>query len=124
MTLQMPHPLRYDLQIRSSVTLIIHNAWRLDFNLAISSFEDSIRASRNLIDLGLDSPHRQNLRFVLTSSVASAQSWDNAKGPFPEEVQLDPVPAVGAGCGEGKYATERVSHHPTTIQIIHTDMPW
>jgi nucleoside-diphosphate-sugar epimerase len=92
------------------VTLIIHNAWRLDFNLAISSFEDSIRASRNLIDLCLDSPQNQNLRFLFTSSVGSAQSWDNLKGPFPEEVQLDPSAAVGAGYGEGKYTTERVSH--------------
>lgn len=25
--------------IRDSITVIIHNAWRLDFNLALSSFE-------------------------------------------------------------------------------------
>lgn len=89
--------------------LIIHNAWRLDFNLAISSFEDSIRASRNLIDLALDSPQKHNLRFLFTSSIASAQGWDNLKGPFPEEVQFDPSVAVGTGYGEAKYAAERVS---------------
>ncbi|KAG9310664.1 hypothetical protein JVU11DRAFT_9252 [Chiua virens] len=56
----------------------------------ISSFEDSIRASRNLVNLGLASPWNQNLRFLFTSSIGSTQGWDNSKGPLPEEVQLDP----------------------------------
>ncbi|KAF8129526.1 acetyl-CoA synthetase-like protein [Boletus edulis] len=108
-------------EIRNSVTVIIHNAWRLDFNLAISSFEDSIRASRNLIDLCLDSPQKRNIRFLFTSSIGSAQGWDNLKGPFPEEVQLDPSVAVGAGYGEGKYTTERMivksGIHATSLRI-------
>ncbi|KAI9573098.1 putative non-ribosomal peptide synthetase [Boletus coccyginus] len=82
--------------IRNSLTLIIHNAWHLDFNLGISSFEDSIRASRNLIDLGLDSPQKKNLRFLSTSSTGSARGWDNSKCPFPKEAQLDLAVAVGA----------------------------
>ncbi|KAH0828782.1 acetyl-CoA synthetase-like protein [Lanmaoa asiatica] len=98
-----------------------YEEWRLDFNLAISSFEDSIRASRNLIDLGLDSPQKQNLRFLFTSSIGSAQSWDNMKGPFPEEVQFDASVAVGAGYGEGKYTTERIivksGLHATSFRI-------
>jgi thioester reductase-like protein len=59
---------------------------------------------------------------LFTSSVASAQSWDNLKGPFPEEVQLDPSVGVGAGYGEGKYTTERVSHDAITDQEIGTDV--
>ncbi|KAF8129536.1 hypothetical protein EV363DRAFT_1584581 [Boletus edulis] len=62
-----------------------------------------------------------NLRFQFTSSVGSAQGWDNLKGPVPEEVQLDPSVAVGAGYGEGKYATERVIVrsviHATSLRI-------
>ena len=102
--------------------MIVHNAWRLDFNLTISSFEDSIRASRNLVDLGLASSHSQNLRFLFTSSIGSAQSWDNSNGPFPEEVQLDSSVAVGGGYGEAKYATERVSHILIMNHMIDTDM--
>ncbi|KAF8121589.1 acetyl-CoA synthetase-like protein [Boletus edulis] len=114
-------PTQYEEVIRNSVTLLIHNAWRLDFNMAISSFDDSIRASRNLVDLCLDSPQRQNVRFLFASSVGSAQGWDYLKGPFPEEVQLDPCIAVGAGYGEGKYATERIivrsGIHATSLRI-------
>ncbi|KIJ09827.1 hypothetical protein PAXINDRAFT_17112 [Paxillus involutus ATCC 200175] len=110
----------YD-EIRNSVTTIIHNAWRLDFNLSLASFESNIKATRNLVDLGLDSPHRNSLRFVFTSSVGSAQSWDRENGLFPEEVQLDPSPAVGSGYGESKYVSERIivksGLHATSLRI-------
>ncbi|KAF8546381.1 hypothetical protein OG21DRAFT_1491283 [Imleria badia] len=96
------------MEIRNSVILIIHNAWRLDFNLSLSSFEDSIRASWNLIYLGLSSPQNQNLRFPFPSLIGSVQGWDNLKGPSLEEVQLNPFVTVGAGYGKGKYTTERM----------------
>jgi len=90
------------------VTIIIHNAWRLDFNLSLVSFELNIKATRNLVDLALDAEHRSTLRFVFTSTIGTAQSWDHTKGAFPEELQLDPSTAVGTGYGESKYVCERV----------------
>ncbi|KAG2133342.1 putative aminoadipate reductase [Suillus clintonianus] len=95
-------------KIRTSVTIIIHNAWRLDFNLALSSFEPNVRGTRNLIDLALSSPYHPKPRFLFTSSISTAQSWDKAKGPFPEEVQYDAGIAEGLGYGASKYVCERV----------------
>ncbi|KAG2140138.1 putative aminoadipate reductase [Suillus clintonianus] len=95
-------------KICTSVTIIIHNAWRLDFNLALSSFEPHVRGTRNLIDLALSSPRHPKPRFMFTSSISSAQSWDRAKGPFPEEVQYDAGVAAGPGYGASKYISERV----------------
>ncbi|KAG9308782.1 hypothetical protein JVU11DRAFT_11575 [Chiua virens] len=109
-------------QIKSVVTLITHNTWRLDFNLAIASFEDNIRASQNLLKLGLDSPQSQNLRFLFTSSIGSAHAWDNSKGRFSEEIQLDSSFAIGSGYGEAKYAAERVSHDLDTMSSVGTEM--
>lgn len=105
----IPRPFVY-AQLRESTTVIIHNAWRVDFNLALSSFESNIRGTRNLIDFALSASHASSLRFLFTSSISSAQSWDRTKGPYPEEVQLDAQYAVGAGYGEGKYVVERVSY--------------
>ena len=90
------------------MTLIIHNAWKLDFNLSLSSFESNIRATRNLIDFALAGPYSSTIRFLFTSSVASAQSWNQEKGLYPEEVVTDAGVAVGGGYGEGKYVAERV----------------
>ncbi|KIJ58231.1 hypothetical protein HYDPIDRAFT_34379 [Hydnomerulius pinastri MD-312] len=108
-------------EIRDSVTIIIHNAWRLDFNLSLASFEPNVKSTRHLVDLGLDSLHKHTLRFIFTSSVGTAQSWDHAQGPYPEEVQLDPSVAVGGGYGESKYVCERIlaksGLHATSLRI-------
>ncbi|KAG6906942.1 putative NRPS-like protein biosynthetic cluster [Tephrocybe rancida] len=97
----------YD-EIRNSVSVIIHNAWRLDFNLSLSSFEPNVRGTRKLIDFARSGPHPESVRFLFTSSVASAQSWGQPDVPFPEEVLTDAGVAVGGGYGEGKYVSERL----------------
>ncbi|KAJ7146581.1 hypothetical protein C8R44DRAFT_757824, partial [Mycena epipterygia] len=93
--------------LRDTVTVIIHNAWKLDFNLNLASFEPHVKGTRNLINLAR---HARNagVRFLFTSSVASAQGWDQSLGPFPEELQLDAGVAVGNGYGESKYVSERL----------------
>lgn len=102
-------------QIRNSATIIIHNAWRLDFNLSLASFESNIKATRNLINLAFKSRHGRSLRFVFTSTVGTGQSWDHIQGPFPEEVQSDPSFAIGTGYAESKYVCERVGSVITCV---------
>ncbi|KZP21530.1 hypothetical protein FIBSPDRAFT_1044071 [Athelia psychrophila] len=108
-------------ELCSSVNVIIHNAWRLDFNLSLVSFEPNVRGTRNLIDLALHSQHASALRFLFTSTIASSQGWDGAKGAFPEEVQYDASTAVGGGYGEAKYVCERLlaksGLHATSFRI-------
>jgi len=105
-------------KIRDSVTVIVHNAWRLDFNLALSSFEPNVRGTRHLIDLARASNQAGKPRFLFTSSVSSAQGWDKSRGAFPEEVQFDAGVAVGPGYGASKYVSERVR----TCVIIDYDL--
>ncbi|KAJ7615673.1 putative aminoadipate reductase [Mycena polygramma] len=95
-------------QLRDTVGVIIHNAWTLDFNKSLSSFEPQVKGTRNLIDLALRSPNVSGVRFLFTSSIGSAQGWDQRLGPFPEELQLDANVAVGNGYGESKYIVERI----------------
>ncbi|KAJ7613299.1 acetyl-CoA synthetase-like protein [Mycena polygramma] len=94
--------------LRDTVTVVIHNAWSLDFNKSLSSFEPHVKGTRNLIDLALQSPHKSGVRFLFTSSIGSAQGWDRERGPFPEEVQFDASVAVSNGYGESKYVSERI----------------
>ncbi|KAL4077414.1 putative aminoadipate reductase [Scleroderma citrinum] len=106
------HQLGLDQQIyeemRDSVTVVIHNAWRLDFNLSLTTFEPHVRGTRNLIDLALASKRATKPRFMFISSIASAQSWDMNKGPVPEVVFSDASQAVGGGYGSSKYVSERI----------------
>jgi nucleoside-diphosphate-sugar epimerase len=98
----------YSPQLRDTLTVIIHNAWTLDFNKALSSFELHVKGTRNLIDLARQSPNSSGVRFLFTSSIASAQSWVQTLGPLPKELQYDASVALGNGYGESKYVSERV----------------
>ncbi|KAL1690000.1 hypothetical protein GGG16DRAFT_103376 [Schizophyllum commune] len=97
-------------EMLQSVSVIIHVAWRLDFNLGVNAFESSIRSTRALVDFACQTQHRGTLRFLFTSSIASAASWDAANHrPVPEELIDDPSVCVqGGGYGQGKYVAERV----------------
>ncbi|KAJ7052219.1 putative aminoadipate reductase [Mycena amicta] len=91
-------------KLKSSVTVVIHNAWVLDFNKSLSTFEPLVRGTRNLIDLA----RLSRAQFLFASSIGSAQSWERSKGAFPEELQLDAGVAIGNGYGESKYVSERI----------------
>ncbi|TFK59329.1 putative aminoadipate reductase [Pluteus cervinus] len=95
-------------EVRDSVDVIIHNAWKLDFNQGLSSFEPNVRGVRHLIDLAKSSPRSSHIRFVFTSSIASTLGWDKSKGSFPEEHVEDVTVAMGGGYGAGKYVSERI----------------
>ncbi|KAF8955032.1 acetyl-CoA synthetase-like protein [Flammula alnicola] len=95
-------------ELLNNITVIIHTAWRLDFNLSLASFEPNVRGTRNLVDLARASSYGSSVKFMFTSSVASGISWDRSRGPYPEEVLLDAQYSVGTGYGESKYVTERI----------------
>ncbi|CAA7263094.1 unnamed protein product [Cyclocybe aegerita] len=95
-------------EVQAAVNLIIHVAWRVDFNLGLTSFESNIKGTRNLVDLARSSHHGANTRFIFISSVAIAQGWDKAKGSYPEEIVSDESFALGTGYGESKYVAEKM----------------
>ncbi|EJT98656.1 acetyl-CoA synthetase-like protein [Dacryopinax primogenitus] len=95
----------YD-EMLASVTCIIHNAWRLDFNMGVQSFESHIRGSRNLIDFALKSQRAERPQFLFTSSIGTVANW-KLPGAVPEE-PLDAEVALGTGYGESKWVVDRI----------------
>ncbi|KAI0050783.1 acetyl-CoA synthetase-like protein [Auriscalpium vulgare] len=93
-------------QLCDSVTGIIHNAWRVDFNVSLSSFEPLITGTRNLIDLSLASSYARPVPILFTGSIAVASQ--GKLNPVVEDALLDPAVAVGAGYGESKWVAETV----------------
>lgn len=61
-------------QIHEQVTTIIHNAYRVDFNLSLTSFEPQLVILRNLINLALSSARATLPSVVFTSSVGVLRS--------------------------------------------------
>lgn len=78
--------------ITKEVDVIIYNAWRLDFGLAIHSFEPFLRAARDLIDLSMES--QRSPRIVFVSSVSSVESLVTTGATVPEAIVEDPLAAM------------------------------
>ncbi|KAG8686616.1 hypothetical protein FRC09_014024 [Ceratobasidium sp. 395] len=95
-------------EIRSTATIIIHNAWQVNFNFTLEQFEPSIKGVRNLIDLAFGSTAPTGLpRFVFTSSFSAAGF--GKPGHYLMEEYLTPEDAATAiGYGQSKFVTEKL----------------
>ncbi|CAL1703594.1 unnamed protein product [Somion occarium] len=95
-------------EIKCSATHIIHNAWKVDFNLSLSSFESYIANTRKFVDLSTQ--FTKNVRFLFTSSIAVATGWDVSKGAVPEDVldHQEVLSKIGRGYESSKYVVEHI----------------
>ncbi|THU99130.1 acetyl-CoA synthetase-like protein [Dendrothele bispora CBS 962.96] len=95
--------------IQTEVTLIVHNAWRVDFNVSLPSLEPHLQGTRNLVDLAL-SRHGPVPRIIFISSIAVFTiDWKNGK-VGPEDYLADAQSATGTGYGESKWCAETILH--------------
>ncbi|KAF8521638.1 hypothetical protein BU17DRAFT_87898 [Hysterangium stoloniferum] len=107
-------------QIRDSVTTIIHNAWRVDFNLSLASFLPAVRGVRYMIDLALSSPLPTPPRLLFTSSIGNIISWCNIP-PAVEDAITDLSIITPSGYSESKWVSERIlftARQQTTLRPV------
>ena len=90
--------------IVDSVTLVIHAAWPVDFNLNLASFNSSLTSVSSLASLTASARHRPSLIFI--SSIASV--LNHSQSPIPEAIVTSPSAPDRTGYGESKYIAERL----------------
>ncbi|KAL2696913.1 hypothetical protein AAEP93_002208 [Penicillium crustosum] len=108
-----------------SVDTIIHNAWKVDFNHSVDSFEGThIQGVRRFIDFSLSGRSNAHLHFI--SSVSTVGSWTPEMGASIPEVPMEDIAVVlPQGYGESKYIAERIcleasrrSNVPTSVYRV------
>ena len=93
--------------IHDTVTLVIHNAWALNFNWQLNTFEGvHIKGLRNIIDFALTSPRPIPPRVAFISSISSTGAYTT--GPVPEEPIDDPAVCIHQGYARSKFVGERI----------------
>lgn len=92
--------------IRTNADAIIHNAWNVDFNQHLTSFETHIAGVRHLAELAARSQRRARLIFV--SSIASVMNWDTSLGEVPEKVHTDYSVVGNSGYSQSKHTAEQI----------------
>ncbi|GME26036.1 Ochratoxin a non-ribosomal peptide synthetase [Neofusicoccum parvum] len=98
--------------LASQTTAFIHNAWAVDFNHTLPSYEPThISGVRRVVDFSLHSAHRAHVHFI--SSVASVGAWPalspaHAGRPVPELFFASDAVPLPQGYGESKHVSGRV----------------
>jgi thioester reductase-like protein len=86
------------------VNLVIHNAWSVNFNMGVSSFEDHIKGERHLLDFSFKS----KARFFFVSSVSAAVRSGSV---IPEAHLKHLTDAQQMGYARSKLVAERLCLH-------------
>lgn len=97
-------------KLTRTTDILIHNAWKVDFNHSLESFERvHIQGVRHLIDWSINSNRQPHIIFV--SSISSVGNWFAVHGnsePVPE-VSIESLDvAQDMGYGESKNVAERI----------------
>ncbi|CZR62914.1 related to nonribosomal peptide synthetase MxcG (component of the myxochelin iron transport regulon) [Phialocephala subalpina] len=98
---------KYEELLREAA-VIIHSAWKVNFNLTLESFDSQIKGVRNFLDFGANSAKRAPVIFI--SSISTALKWLN-KHPseaVPEEIIQDFDAPEHLGYGESKFVSEHL----------------
>ncbi|KZV69420.1 acetyl-CoA synthetase-like protein [Peniophora sp. CONT] len=92
-------------KIKSHVTTIIHNAWRVDFNLELSSFEPLIAGVRRLIELAAGASVIGGARILFVSSISVLFGTGSDREAL-EKPLTDARVSQGMGYAESKWVAE------------------
>ncbi|OJJ56735.1 hypothetical protein ASPSYDRAFT_1182446 [Aspergillus sydowii CBS 593.65] len=118
--LGLPHVIYTELL--GEVNVVIHNAWKVDFNQSLASFHPMIKSVRSLVNFSSEAKYCPHLFFV--SSISSIGAWDPSMGhpSAPEGPVHNPDAALKQGYAESKHIAERLCYTasdkvdiPTTI---------
>ncbi|KAI7262294.1 acetyl-CoA synthetase-like protein [Hortaea werneckii] len=93
--------------LQSRATHVIHNAWPVDFNMSLSTFEPQLEGCLRLIELACTAPVKPEIMFL--SSVGAANNWCSISStPVPEEPLQDFNAAESMGYGQSKLLAEQI----------------
>lgn len=106
-------------ELKESVDMVIHNAWKVNFNHKVEAFEQThIEGVRRLVDFSLESANKAHIHFI--SSISTIGAWGPQHGQSIPEIPLEDLDVVlRQGYGESKYVAERIC----AIASAHSGVP-
>ncbi|KAM3498789.1 hypothetical protein MY10362_007905 [Beauveria mimosiformis] len=92
------------VRLQESVDVIIHNAWPVNFNISVQSFEGHIRGVRHLIDFVQNTAVKASITFI--SSIGTVDKWSDASAV--PETNLTDLNLAAMGYGQSKQVSSIV----------------
>jgi thioester reductase-like protein len=103
--------------LQTTATVIIHNAWNVNFNLALPSFKPDLQGTVNLINFTTTAPKSPHLFFI--SSISSVMNHLTESKLTPEAVVTTSQPAPN-GYANSKYLAEQLLDNAARTHSIRT----
>ncbi|KAL6704711.1 hypothetical protein ACN47E_007993 [Coniothyrium glycines] len=101
---------RFD-ELLSKLTLVVHSAWAVNFNIAVESFEDQhIKAVQGFLNMCQTTTHGSPARFFFCSSVSSAAATPRP-GKVPETQVQNIAHVQSTGYARSKFVAEHIVHN-------------
>ncbi|KAL3466482.1 hypothetical protein BJX64DRAFT_284420 [Aspergillus heterothallicus] len=112
--------------LRVTATHVFHNAWKVDFNLPLQSFEPQLEGVANLIRLCAHASRSPTIVFLSSVSAAmnfastsasttspkdTAETTQASRAPITEKILPDLTAPAAAGYAESKHISERLLAH-------------
>ncbi|KAJ5717801.1 NRPS-like enzyme [Penicillium malachiteum] len=103
-------------RLQEQATLVIHNAWPVNFNLSLASFKPNLTGVVNLINFSSQAIRSPRLLFV--SSISSTLGHQTESGLIPETVITTTTPAPN-GYANSKYIAEHLLRYAAQQDLPH-----
>lgn len=104
-------------QLLQSTTHILHNAWEVNFNLSLPTFQPHVNGVRQFIDFSAHSTYGASIFFI--STVSTVMKWPvNHTGKMPEQVIDDWSLPQPMGYAESKYISERLLEEASRVSGV------
>ncbi|KAF2799236.1 acetyl-CoA synthetase-like protein [Melanomma pulvis-pyrius CBS 109.77] len=102
-------PMHVYRDLLDRITTVIHNAWQVDFNMAVNSFNNQISTVSRFVDFSAHSKFGAQLFFV--SSISAVANWNTITGSsenVPEQIYENWKIPQSMGYGQSKFVSERL----------------
>ncbi|KAF9256609.1 acetyl-CoA synthetase-like protein [Marasmius fiardii PR-910] len=86
-------------KVLGSITDVVDIAWRVDFNLSLSSFRTNLKGMRNLVNVAIE----RDAHYMFASSIGVCRNITNGREEF-----VAAEGALGIGYTESKWVAEQV----------------
>ncbi|PLB54581.1 acetyl-CoA synthetase-like protein [Aspergillus steynii IBT 23096] len=95
-------------QLRRDVSLIIHSAWPVNFNIPLSSFEPHVAGLHHLLQFSLSVHQHNPAQLFFCSSISAAWNAPVTTRSIPETALEDLSFAAGMGYAQSKLVGEHI----------------
>ncbi|KAJ5618323.1 hypothetical protein N7528_006966 [Penicillium herquei] len=100
-------------ELQENVNVFFHNAWPVNFNNGLASFESAVSGIRHCVDFSLSAKYRPHVMF--SSSIASVANWLAVRDTtVPDTFEDDPCLPLKQEYGESKHVANSVLSRATT----------